>query len=342
MFKKIIIWGHKYHSHTHSYIHGGYYRAFKFLGYDVLWLDNSDNIDDYNFENCLFITEGNVEKNIPIIKNSKYLVAYADRQNKILSRYNHNNLITLSSRQFDENENHVSEDPSTSKLDSFSYLRNNNYSKVKPEARWYKNSKYTLFQPWATDLLPPEVIKIEKKNNNNLDKIYHIGTIHSNYDDYFAGYIDSIKKNKKKFVSKTSSKHSRFKRCIDSFFFRIIDMFRYIKKDIDRNISLIQKSYVNAALQPNIQIDGKKRGYIPCRIFKNLSYGRLCGTNSKYVNSLFYDNLPFSESTSELFYNIEKSEKNIKFDTIEFLYNFIKDKHTYVNRAKNIIKAFSA
>ena len=35
-------------------------------------------------------------------------------------------------------------------------------------------------------------------------------------------------------------------------------MFRYIKKDIDRNISLIQKSYVNAALQPNIQIDGKK------------------------------------------------------------------------------------
>ena len=120
------------------------------------------------------------------------------------------------------------------------------------------------------------------------------------------------------------------------------DIFRYIKKDIDRNISLIQKSYVNAALQPNIQIDGKKRGYIPCRIFKNLSYGRLCGTNSKYVNSLFYDNLPFSESTSELFYNIENSEKNIKLDTIEFLYNFIKDKHTYVNRAKNIIKAFSA
>ncbi len=50
MFKKIIIWGHKYHSHTHSYIHGGYYRAFKYLGYDVLWLDNSDNIDDYNFD----------------------------------------------------------------------------------------------------------------------------------------------------------------------------------------------------------------------------------------------------------------------------------------------------
>jgi len=29
---KIIIWGHKLHSHTHSYIHSGYYEAFKKLG----------------------------------------------------------------------------------------------------------------------------------------------------------------------------------------------------------------------------------------------------------------------------------------------------------------------
>jgi Lrp/AsnC family transcriptional regulator for asnA, asnC and gidA len=33
--KKVVIWGHKLHSHTHSYIHNGFYIAFKHLGYDI-------------------------------------------------------------------------------------------------------------------------------------------------------------------------------------------------------------------------------------------------------------------------------------------------------------------
>lgn len=27
--KKVVIWGHKLHSHTHSYIHNAFYNAFK-------------------------------------------------------------------------------------------------------------------------------------------------------------------------------------------------------------------------------------------------------------------------------------------------------------------------
>ena len=70
MFEKVIIWGHKLHTHTHSYIHYGFYKAFKHLNYDVYWLNendmNNDKFKNFNFDNCLFITEGQVDKNIPM------------------------------------------------------------------------------------------------------------------------------------------------------------------------------------------------------------------------------------------------------------------------------------
>ena len=340
MFKKIVIWGHKYHSHTHSYIHAGYFRAFQYLGYDVLWLDNNDKVEDYNFDNCLFITEGNVEKKIPIVNNSKYVVAYADRNNKILHRYFENNLITLSSRQYDELDIHVSHDRAAQKMDNFSYLRNNSSSNVSNDDRWYKSSKYTLFQPWATDLLPNEIIKIKRFNQSSLKNIYHIGTIHTGFDNYIQGYIQEIIKNKKRFIVKNSSKKNLILKILNKIYQNNNIDSKFIKKDIKKNIKFISHSYVNASLQPDIQVDGKKKGYIPCRILKNLSYGRLCGTNSKYVNAIFDNILPFSSSSSELYYRIEESEHNITNQSIDFIFHQVKSNHTYINRAKNILRAF--
>jgi hypothetical protein len=44
--KRVVIWGHSLHSHTHSYIHYGFYQACKSLGYDVTWLSGEDKVDD--------------------------------------------------------------------------------------------------------------------------------------------------------------------------------------------------------------------------------------------------------------------------------------------------------
>ena len=71
---QIIIWGHKLHSHTHSYIHYGFHKAFLYLGYKCLWLDNDDDIDNINFNNSLFITEGQVDENIPLLDNCFYVL----------------------------------------------------------------------------------------------------------------------------------------------------------------------------------------------------------------------------------------------------------------------------
>ena len=64
--KKVIIWGHKLHTHTQSYINYGWSKTFKHLGYDTYWFDDTDipSVDKFDYNNSLFISEGSAEKNI--------------------------------------------------------------------------------------------------------------------------------------------------------------------------------------------------------------------------------------------------------------------------------------
>ena len=181
-------------------MHGGFFRAFKSLGFEVMWLDDNDDIKNLNLENS-FLSQKEMLKKIPILKNSKYLVSYADRKKKILHKYEKKNLITLSSRQYDELENPVSDDPASTKLDEYSFLRDNNSCNIPDNKRWYCNSKATLFQPWATDLLPSEFLNF---NNSKTKKIiYHIGTLHGG--EYMKGFIKACKENRIRFIVKSGS-----------------------------------------------------------------------------------------------------------------------------------------
>ena len=39
---KIVIWGYPLYSHTHSYIHAAFYKAFTHLGYETYWFHDGD------------------------------------------------------------------------------------------------------------------------------------------------------------------------------------------------------------------------------------------------------------------------------------------------------------
>ncbi|MBI3900677.1 MAG: hypothetical protein HY324_00840, partial [Chlamydiia bacterium] len=73
-FERVVIWGHSLHSHTHSYIHEAFYRAFKELGYEAYWLNDDDDIEDLNLSNALFITEGQVDHRIPVRSDGLYVI----------------------------------------------------------------------------------------------------------------------------------------------------------------------------------------------------------------------------------------------------------------------------
>src|SRR5690349_5990415 len=88
-FDKVVIWGHKLHTHTHSYIHSGFYEGFKHLGYATYWFDDADDVSDFNFSNTLFLTEGQVDKKIPLRADCIYLLHNCtDPKYRILERKN--------------------------------------------------------------------------------------------------------------------------------------------------------------------------------------------------------------------------------------------------------------
>jgi hypothetical protein len=79
-------------------------------------------------------------------------------------------------------------------------------------------------------------------------------------------------------------------------------------------------------------------GYIPCRVFKNISYGRLTGTNSENVKKFFGDFVIFNENPSELYHDLIKSEKEKNTKLIRESILFVKENHTYKNRIENLLK----
>ena len=72
-FDKVVIWGHKLHTHTHSYIHNAFYLAFRNLGYQVFWFDDNDDVSNFDFSDSLFLTEGQVDRKIPVREDCQYI-----------------------------------------------------------------------------------------------------------------------------------------------------------------------------------------------------------------------------------------------------------------------------
>jgi hypothetical protein len=83
--KKVIVWGCPLYSHTHSFIHHGWYRAFKELGYDTYWFHDGDYPIDFDYRGALFITEGYADNNIPLTAESIYFVHIAKDPSKYLT-----------------------------------------------------------------------------------------------------------------------------------------------------------------------------------------------------------------------------------------------------------------
>src|SRR6185437_7490741 len=93
-FKKVVLWGYKLHSHTHSYIHWGFFRAFKHLGYETYWLDDQDDVSKIDFSGALFITIEDASKKIPMRHDCYYVLHNCD-YNRFRELYENNRCITL-------------------------------------------------------------------------------------------------------------------------------------------------------------------------------------------------------------------------------------------------------
>jgi len=306
-FNKVVVWGHKLldarTANTFAFIHDSWYRTFNYMGYEVLWLDNSDDVSGLSFENCLFLTEGQVDQNIPIVASSKYVIhnCNLDKYRPILP-----NVLNLQVYTHDcLTRNVVPVD-----LEQLAYYQKDpDYSR--PD---HGCDNRTLYQPWATNLLPSEIdpdhtIAMQHKRRK---QIFWIGSImggpHRN-DDKIQDLAQAAKGDGVQLI--------------------------HAKLQNDLQPRAIAESWIAPALQGSWQVD---KGYVPCRVFKNLSFGRMTATNSQTVWDLFDQKLPYSPDTAEMYLKAKLWEENPDPQTLRELVQKVKDKHTFVNRINNILK----
>lgn len=183
---------------------------------------------------------------------------------------------------------------------------------------YYKNN--CLWTTWATDLLPDEInknIDIIKNDNVHCENILpFIGAF-----TYKWGYVMKFCESQNiRFIH-----HGGYK---------------YNNVSVGDNIALIQKSLLAPAIQCDWQCEN---GYIPCRIFKNISYGKMGITNNEAVYELFNKNVIFDRDIyNVLTKGLEFENKNIeeKLNILIPLMELVRDKHTYINRIEIIFKTF--
>lgn len=310
---KVIIWGHELHNHTHSYIHNAFYRTFKHLGYNVYWF-NEDGQNNYpngnkvDFNNALYIVHGLESKNLPLNETSYYIghnVEWTGNQYKIPAKH------TLINGSKGIPYNNIL----SLQVYCIRCIEETNYENSKYYC--HSSDKELIYMPWGTDLLPHEIDENIKKLESF--KVKNISNFIGMPLQHNVDLRDALKKYNIKYecYGGTFNKHSEK------------------NKSIEDNMKLIQESIIAPALQTQWQKDNH---YIPCRIFKNISYGKMGITNNNAVYDFFNKKIIYSDNIEELVNkSLEFNKRKDKFSIIKELMIDVRDNHTYVNRINFIL-----
>ena len=295
-FTSVVIYGHPLHSHTHSYIHQGFYRGFTREGFTTYWVSTAAEAETLALGNRpLFITEGQVDTGIPLLAHGWYLLHNCKKD-----KYVEGGVPVAHIRNMQ------------------SYTRDaiTRYNVVPMKEFGFKNVRGDgLFTAWATDLFPEEI----EANIARLDE------------------IRSMRQQEVNFVGMHRPVWNEVKAWCDANGVAYKQYGGFSKTNVDtaENVRLIQTSLVAPAVQNERQTTV---GYVPCRIFKNISYGHMGVTNNEAVNELFNGRLVFHRDVSALM------DAGAAFDDLDLLRDLMREvqaKHTYVNRVRLILAFFS-
>lgn len=179
---------------------------------------------------------------------------------------------------------------------------------------FYDLKNRTIYMPWATDLLPHEIDAIKQQLPN----------IKKDNTAYFIGSVWGTEQGNYNQVN------TFYKAC------QALNIpFKCTNCSQEEHIKLIQHSYMAPAIQGQWQCE---KGYIPCRIFKNISYGAMGITNSKAVYDLFDGKIIYNPDCYQLCIDAQKRLQTLKIEEIYELMDIVKEKHTYINRINHLLK----
>jgi hypothetical protein len=316
-YSKVVIWGHPLYSHTHSYVHDAYYKAFNHMGYEVYWFHDDDYPEDFDYTNCLFIGEGFADKKIPINDTSCYLIMYCPSPIKYQESGRYID-VRMSAVNFKDHIQEYSLNKNTAlKIGPACYFdpKTSNKVRVKNDYVDYEMDDYDkVYIAWATNLLPEEFneddIYIPREPN-----IYYCGTISpsgicENYSN-FGPFMEECRKNDIGFIHNDPWANPL---------------------STEEVIRRTQESLLGVDIRGPQHV---KQRLLTCRVFKNISYGHLGLTNSEEMYRELDGNCVFCKDTAQLFYEGMKNRENEKL--ILDGMRFVKENHTYINRVNSLL-----
>lgn len=316
---KIIIWGYPLHSHTHSYIHAAFYKAFNHLGYETYWFHDGEYPDNFDWNDCVFWTEGFADKNIPLNKTSTYFVHVCPDPAKYINagvgkfidvRYNH-------LWHKDQTYNYVLDKTKVEKIGNCCYFerKKNRRVQVLNDYQQYWIEDYDKFYvTWATNYLPEE-FDFEDIHYPRENKIYFSGNLSNsgiceNYST-FKPFLNECQKNNIEFIVNNPWTNPLSE---------------------EEVVTRTKKSILGVDIRGPQHI---RNGYVPCRIFKSISWGHLGTTNSPEVYSELEGNCILQQDTGQLFYDAMSKRNDYMF--IKNCMEYVQENHTYINRIKSIL-----
>jgi len=327
MFSKVIVWGFPLHTHTHSYIHYGWVKAFAAMGYETHWFSDDNFPIDFDYNDCLFITEGYADNNIPIMETSIYFVHIARNPEVYIGnvkRFVEIRYLVDSIK--DCNYNYILDKSKCIKISDCTYYEklSNNGGIAKHHDNPISMDYECIYTCWATDLLPEE-IKEEYISHPKENKIYWFGTAnHMNTKEIALFFNECFKNGIEIEVNDPWANPLPFE--------------------------VVQEHTMKSLMSPDFRSSGdpnkvalgetgtchKQNGYIACRLFKSISYGHLGITNSKHAYELLDKTIIYNENETQLFYDAIPHLNN--HDLIRVQMSLVREKHTYLNRIQDLLK----
>jgi hypothetical protein len=299
--KRIVIWGLRTRYHTHRHIHKAFYENAKKLGYDAIWVEDEEKNAHLIQAGDLVIAAEAVGKMVPEkLKFEDYKLPIKNSVYYCLHNY---------------------KDIFKEKINKDFLLNLKVYMNEaeKADQKWgpatfFDSKTRTLYQPWGTNLLAEE---FKKPTFHKGKFVFWIGSIWNN---------TANQGNKGAIAELKSALHAH------ALYFVHL---RFIPDWL--NVFFVRHSRIAPAIAGKYQTE---IDYLPCRMFKNISYGQLGITNVAKFKDILGKSFIEGKTMDALLeksLSLSKEEyKNIVRAQQEIIKNY-----TYKQSIENIIKALT-
>jgi hypothetical protein len=296
----LVVWGHPEGSHTHSWIHYGFHRALDHLGLQTSWLPDSRRSarELRDAERAVVITEGQADRRLKKALRPDWIV------------FGHNCDADWYRERCRFVPVHVN------MLDESGYRNPRWHPEVAAAAEEQQeapaepqtDAETGISILWATDLLPHE-IRWTPHRRDATDVVF-VGTVWS----YNADELE-------RFAALVAERGLRWQ----------------VHKDVDAasHEELIRSARFAPALQGAWQVD---HGYIPCRLFKNVSYSQLALSNNPSAEKVFdAGEIVCAGSLEDMLDGALAAEEDGRLDDmVRSAQETVREHHTYINRIREL------